>query len=90
VTAQVIEWKKPLDRYSLLAHVAPSLTSQLENLATEALLYLLRRYEAAKDAFADFVSETGHAAADDLAFGSQVRMGQGSGRIGCRSGRLGP
>jgi hypothetical protein len=62
----------------LLAHVAPGLTSQLENLATEALLYLLRRYGAARDAFVDFVSETGHAAAGDLAFGSQVRMSHGS------------
>jgi hypothetical protein len=67
-----------LDRYSLLGYVAPGLTSQLENLATEALLYLLRRYGAAKDAFADFVSETGHAAAGDLAFTSQVRMSHGS------------
>ncbi len=67
-----------MDRYSLLGHVAPGLTSQLENLATEALLYLLRRYAPAKDAFVDLVSETGHAAAGDLAFGSQVRMSHGS------------
>ena len=67
-----------MDRYSLLGHVAPGLTSQLENLATEALLYLLRRYEPAKEAFVDLVSATGHAATGDLAFGSQVRMSHGS------------
>ncbi len=50
--------EEPLDHYSLLGHVAPGLTSQLENLATEALLYLLRRYGTARDAFADVVSET--------------------------------
>lgn len=67
-----------MDRYSLLGHVAPGLTLQLENLATEALLYLLRRYGTAKDAFVDLVSATGHAAPGDLTFGSQVRMSHGS------------
>lgn len=66
-----------LNRYSLLGHIAPRLTSQLENLATEALLYLLRRCETAHDAFIDLVSTTGHATPVDLTFGSQVRMRHG-------------
>ena len=42
-----------LNQYSLLARVAPGLTSQLENLATESLLYLLQRYGEAREAFVE-------------------------------------
>lgn len=37
-----------MDLYSLLGHVAPGLTSRLENLAPESLLYILRRYGEAR------------------------------------------
>jgi hypothetical protein len=67
-----------LDRYSLLAHVAPGLTSQFENLATESLLYLLRRYGAAHDAFAEVVSTMGYHPPRDLVFSTQVHMQHGS------------
>jgi hypothetical protein len=67
-----------LDRYSLLAHVAPGLTTQFENLATESLLYLLRRYGTAHDAFVEVVSTTGYDPLRDLAFSTQVHMQHGS------------
>jgi hypothetical protein len=38
-----------LDRYSLLGHLAPSLTLQTENLATEPLSDLLGRYGEARE-----------------------------------------
>jgi hypothetical protein len=67
-----------LDRYSLLAHVAPGLTSQLENLATESLLYLLQRYGTAHQAFVELVSTTGYEPPSDLTFNSQVHMQYGN------------
>ena len=42
-----------MNYYSLLARVAPSLTSQSENLATKSLLYILQRYGTAHEAFVD-------------------------------------
>ena len=50
-----------LNQYSLLAHVTPGLTAQLENLATESLLYLLQRYERAHEAFVELASSVGYA-----------------------------
>lgn len=67
-----------LNQYSLLGHVAPSLTSQLENLATESLLYLLHRYTTAHEAFVEVVSTTGYVVPSDLEFSTQVRMQHGS------------
>jgi hypothetical protein len=67
-----------LDRYSLLAHVAPGLTTQFENLATESLLYLLRRYGTAHDAFVGVVSTTGYDPPRDLVFSTQIHMQHGS------------
>jgi hypothetical protein len=62
----------------LLAHVAPALTTQFENLATKSLLYLLRRYGTAHDAFVEVVSTTGYDPPRDLAFSTQVHMQHGS------------
>jgi hypothetical protein len=62
----------------LLAHVAPGLTTQFENLATESLLYLLRRYGTAHDAFVEVVSTTGYDPPRDLAFSTQVHMQHGN------------
>jgi hypothetical protein len=67
-----------LDRYSLLAHVAPGLTTQFENLATESLLYLLRRYGTAHDAFVGVVSTTGYDPPRDLVFSTQIHTQHGS------------
>jgi hypothetical protein len=67
-----------LNQYSLLACVAPGLTSQLENLATESLLYLLQRYEGARDALIELASDVGYAGPRDLQFSTQVHMQHGS------------
>jgi hypothetical protein len=67
-----------LPQYSLLAHVAPGLTSQFENLATESLLYVLQRYGTAHEAFVDVVSTTGYDPPRDLAFSTQVHMQHGN------------
>ncbi len=40
---------------TLLAHIAPMTTIQLENLATGALYYLLTKYPPAADAFHEFL-----------------------------------
>ncbi len=61
-------------RYSLLGHVVPSMTLQVENAATEALSYILREYEKAREAFVSLVSSIGSVGEDDLTFGTQVRM----------------
>ncbi len=66
-----------MSQYSLLGHVAPRLTLQVENLATESLLYLLQRYEKAREAFVDLVSTMGFVAPSDLEFDTQVRMQDG-------------
>ena len=67
-----------MNQYSLLSHVAPSLTLQVENLATESLLYLLQRYRTAHKAFIDLVSTIGYVPPGDLDFRSQVHMQYGS------------
>src|SRR5215211_5981256 len=67
-----------LDQYSLLGHIAPVLTLQTENLATEALLYLLQRYKTAHVAFVELMSTIDYVPPSDLAFSTQMRMQQGS------------
>ncbi len=67
-----------LDRYSLLGQLVPGLTAQRENVATEALLYLLRRYGTVHEAFVDLASTVGYAAPSELTFDTQVHMEQGS------------
>jgi hypothetical protein len=67
-----------LNQYSLLARVAPGLTSQLENLATKSLLYLLQRYGTAHEAFVDLLSTTGYEPPSDLTFNAQVHMQYGN------------
>ena len=67
-----------MNQYSLLAHVAPSLTTQFENLATESLLYVMQRYGTAHEAFVDVVSTTGYDPPRDLAFSTQVHMQHGT------------
>ena len=67
-----------MNQYALLAHVAPGLTLQVENLATESLSYLLRRYRTAHEAFVDLVSTIGYVPPGDLEFSTQVHMQHGS------------
>ena len=67
-----------MNQYSLLARVAPGLTSQLENLATESLLYLLQQYEGTREAFVELASTVGYAGPRDLQFSTQVHMEYGS------------
>jgi hypothetical protein len=67
-----------LNQYSLLAHVAPGLTTQFENLATESLLYLLRSYREAHQAFVELVSTIGYVPPSDLRFDTQVHMQHGN------------
>ena len=67
-----------MNQYSLLARVSPGLTSQLENLATKSLLYLLRRYGTAHEAFVGVVSTTGYEPPSDLTFNAQVHMQYGN------------
>lgn len=67
-----------MNQYSLLAHVAPGLTTQFENLATESLLYLLRSYRDAHKAFVELVSTIGYIPPSDLRFDTQVHMQHGN------------
>ncbi len=62
----------------MLGHVAPGLTFQLENLAPESLLYILRRYGEAREAFVYLASTVGYAGPKDLTFDTQVRMQHGN------------
>ena len=63
---------------SLLAYVARDLTLQVENLATDSLLYLLCTYKKAREAFIELLSPMGYVAPDDLEFSTQVHMQHGS------------
>jgi hypothetical protein len=76
--AQDLDGRALLNQHSLLAHVAPGLTLQVENLATESLLYLLRKYRNAHEAFVHLVSTIGYVVLGDLEFSTQVRMQHGS------------
>lgn len=67
-----------MNQHSLLAHVAPRLTTQFENLATESLLYLLEQYSEARVAFVDLASTVGYVGPRDLTFATQVHMEYGS------------
>lgn len=67
-----------MNQDSLLARVAPGLTTQFENLATESLLYLLQRYATAHEAFVDLVSTSGYETPSYLTFSTQVHMQYGN------------
>ncbi len=58
---------------SILAHLAPLLTNQIENVATDALAHLLLQYLFLADAFREFVSSAGVDLPDNLAFNTQSR-----------------
>jgi hypothetical protein len=54
------------------------MTSQMENLATESFLYLLRSYREAHKAFVELVATIGYVPPSGLRFDTQVHMQQGS------------
>lgn len=62
---------------TLLAHVAPMLTIQFENLATGALCYLLNRYEPAAKAFIRLARQAAPYLPERLEFRTQVRWEAG-------------
>ncbi len=59
---------------SMLAHIVPRLTNQVENVATDALLYLIRRYPVASKAFISYVSNLGVLLSDNLNFDIQIGL----------------
>jgi hypothetical protein len=62
-----------LTHKSILAHLAPLLTNQIENVATDALAHLLLQYDFILNAFREYISSTGIAFPDDLAVKTQAR-----------------
>ena len=58
---------------SILAHLAPLLTSQIENVATDALAHLLFQYDFILKAFRKYISSIGIDFPDDLAIKTQAR-----------------
>jgi hypothetical protein len=57
---------------SILAYLAPRWTSQLENVVTDALAYLLNQYPDVRRAFREYVSLTGIHLPDPLVFETQA------------------
>ena len=61
-----------MSKYSLLAYLGPRLIIQVENLASEALWYLLAEYDTANTAFISILSELGAQFEGPLSFDSQI------------------
>lgn len=57
---------------SILAHLAPLLTKQIENVATDALAHLLLRYPFVSDAFREYISAVGINLPDNLTIKTQA------------------
>jgi hypothetical protein len=57
---------------SILAYVAPRLTSQLENVVTDGLAYLLKQYSDVRNAFQKYVSQIDDKLPDSLKFDTQA------------------
>lgn len=57
---------------SILAHLAPLLTNQLENVATDALAHLLMEYPVISDAFRESILLAGIALPEDLKLRTQA------------------
>ena len=58
---------------SILAHLAPLFTNQIENVATEALAHLLLEYPTVTVAFREYVSQAGSDLPASLKFSTQAR-----------------
>jgi hypothetical protein len=57
---------------SILAHLAPRLTNQIENVATDALCHLLMQYHFLSDAFRETISLAGIDLPDNLSLRTQA------------------
>lgn len=66
-----------MEDYSLLAYIAPRLTIQLENLATDSLFYLLKRYELLGNEFIKVIADMGLIIENALTFDTQIAMSGG-------------
>lgn len=64
---------------SILARIAPLLTTQIENVATDALAHLLLQYEPLADAFRRFISATDVGLPDGLTIKTQAGGWEDSG-----------
>lgn len=58
---------------SILAHLAPLLTSQIENVATDAFAHLLLQYPFLGSAFQEYLLSAGIALPDQLTYKTQAR-----------------
>ncbi len=58
---------------SILAHLAPLLTNQIENVATDALAHLLSQYDFVADAFIEHISSVGIALPKNLTVKTQAK-----------------
>ena len=63
-----------MNDYSMLAYIGPKLTHQVENLATDALLYLLRTYPDISSSFSDLLNKIGCRVPKDLNFDTQLPL----------------
>lgn len=63
---------------SMLAYIVPRFTNQVENVATDALLYMLRQYPLASRSLIAYVANLGISLSDDLIFDSQLGLAGGA------------
>ena len=66
------------DNFSLMAHLVPRLTRQVENAATDALAYILNRSDGAMQALNDLLREGGFAIEPLVRVRPQVTFPDGS------------
>jgi hypothetical protein len=64
---------KIMPHESILAHLAPLLTNQIENVATDALAHLLLQYHFLADRFQEYVSSIIVDLSGNLTFTTQAR-----------------
>lgn len=67
-----------MSHQSILAHLAPLLTNQLENVATDALAHLLLEYSVISDSFQDYISQYGIVLPKSLKFRTQATAFDGA------------
>lgn len=64
---------KIMPHESILAHLAPLLTNQIENVATDALAHILLQYHFLADAFQEYISSVTVDLPGNLTFTTQAR-----------------
>lgn len=67
-----------MQHQSILAHLAPLLTNQIENVATDALAHLLLEYHVISDAFREYVSQSGIAIPKQIKLKTQASWQDGA------------